>query len=51
MPVAIFLALWEIFARLNLVPGQFFFPPFSVVMQEFYHLVANGVLVEHFSAV
>ena len=48
LPVAIFLALWEIFARLNLVPGQFFFPPFSVVIQELYHLVVNGVLVEHF---
>jgi NitT/TauT family transport system permease protein len=48
LPVAVFLALWEILARVNLVPGEFFFPPFSTVMQEFYHLVANGVLIENF---
>lgn len=48
LPVAIFLALWEIIARLNFVPGQFFFPPFSVVMGEFGHLIANGVLVDNF---
>ena len=48
LPVAVFLALWEISARLHLVPGQFFFPPFSVVMQELYYLIVNGVLVENF---
>jgi len=48
LPVAIFLALWEVVARLNLVPGQFFFPPFSVVMEEFGNLIANGVLVDNF---
>ncbi len=48
VPVAIFLALWEIVARLDLIPGQFFFPPFSVVIQEFYYLTANGVLVDNF---
>ena len=48
VPVAIFLAIWEIVARLNLVPGQFFFPPFSVVMQQFYYLSANGILGENF---
>jgi NitT/TauT family transport system permease protein len=50
LPVAIFLAIWEIVARLNLIPGQFFFPPFSVVVQEFYHLAANGVLGDNFLA-
>jgi len=49
LPVAIFLAIWEIVARLNLVPGQLF-PPFSVVVQEFYHLAANGVLGDNFLA-
>ncbi len=44
MPVAIFLAIWEIVARLGLIPGRFFFPPFSEVVQEFYYLTANGVL-------
>ena len=48
LPVAIFLAFWEAAARLNLMPGQFFLPPFSVVMKEFYHLIANGVLADNF---
>jgi NitT/TauT family transport system permease protein len=48
LPIAIFLAVWEIVARLNLVPGQFLFPPFSAVVVEFYHLTANGVLGENF---
>jgi NitT/TauT family transport system permease protein len=50
LPVAIFLAIWELVARLNLVPGELFFPPFSVVVQEFYHLTANGVLGDNFLA-
>jgi len=49
LPIVIFLAIWEIVARLNLVPGQFF-PPFSVVVLEFYHLAANGVLGDNFLA-
>lgn len=44
LPIAIFLVTWEIVARLDLIPGQFFFPPFSAVVQEFYALTANGVL-------
>ena len=48
LPVAIFLALWEGGARLNLMPGHLFLPPFSVVMREFYHLIASGALVENF---
>ncbi len=48
LPIAIFLALWEGAARLNLLPGHLFLPPFSVVMKEFYHLIASGVLVENF---
>jgi NitT/TauT family transport system permease protein len=50
LPVVIFLAIWEIVARLNLVPGQFFFPPFSTVVMEFYHLTASGVLGDNFLA-
>lgn len=50
VPILVFLALWEIIARLNLTPGQFNFPPFSVVMVEFYNLTANGVLGENFLA-
>jgi len=48
LPVAVFLAVWEVVARLDLIPGHFFFPPFSVVMQESYHLIANGVLADSF---
>ncbi len=48
MPIAIFLAIWEVVARLNLVPGEFFFPPFSAVVVEFYHLTATGVLGDNF---
>ncbi len=48
LPVAIFLAIWELVARLNLTPGQFLFPPFSTVVAEFYHLTATGVLVDNF---
>lgn len=48
LPVAVFLAAWEVVARLGLIPGQLFFPPFSEVMLEFYQLVASGVLVDNF---
>ena len=48
LPVAVFLVIWEVVARLNLTPGQFFFPPFSTVVAEFYYLTANGVLVDNF---
>ena len=44
LPIAIFLVTWEVVARLDLIPGQFFFPPFSAVVREFYELTANGVL-------
>jgi NitT/TauT family transport system permease protein len=47
-PVFIFLFIWEMTARLELIPGHFFFPPFTAVMQEFYHLTANGVLPTNF---
>jgi NitT/TauT family transport system permease protein len=50
LPIVIFLAIWEIVARLNLIPGQFFFPPFSTVVMEFYHLTASGVLGDNFLA-
>ena len=50
LPVAVFLAIWEVIARFNLTPGQFDFPPFSEVMVEFYQLTANGVLGDNFLA-
>ena len=48
VPIAVFLAIWEIVARLNLAPGHFFFPPFSTVVAEFYYLTVNGVLGRNF---
>ncbi len=48
IPVLVFLLIWEIIVRLKFVPGHFFFPPFTVVIQEFYHLTANGVLGDNF---
>jgi NitT/TauT family transport system permease protein len=48
VPIVIFLALWELVARLDIFPGRFFFPPFSTVVMEFYNLSANGVLGENF---
>jgi NitT/TauT family transport system permease protein len=48
LPVAVFLAIWELVARLDILPGHFFLPPFSTVVAEFYHLSASGVLGENF---
>jgi len=48
LPIAIFLALWEVIARVDVLPGNFLLPPFSEVVAEFYHLSASGVLGENF---
>ena len=48
IPIVIFLGTWEIIARLDLMPGQFFFPPFSVVVMEFWYLAVSGVLGRNF---
>ncbi len=48
MPVLVFLLIWEIVIRAGLIPGDFFFPPFSKVVREFYHLTANGILMKNF---
>ena len=48
LPVVVFFGVWEVVARFRLIPGHFFFPPFTTVIQEFYHLTANGVLVDNF---
>jgi NitT/TauT family transport system permease protein len=50
LTIVAFLALWELLARLGWTPGQFSFPPFSEVVEEFYTLSANGILGEHFWA-
>ena len=48
VPVILFLGLWELVARLGLIPGQFNFPPFTAVIEEFFQLSANGVLTANF---
>ena len=48
IPVLVFLLIWEIVTRLELIPGHFFFPPFTTVIQEFYYLTASGVLPDNF---
>lgn len=50
LPVAVFIMVWEIVGRFDLFPGQFFFPPFSAVVKEFYHLTINGVLGKNFAS-
>jgi len=48
LPVLIFLVTWEVVARAGILPGRFFFPPFTAVLEEFYRLVAEGVLMGNF---
>jgi NitT/TauT family transport system permease protein len=48
VPIIVFLLLWELIARLDILQGRFFFPPFSTVVVEFYNLSASGVLGENF---
>jgi len=47
VPIIVFLCLWEFVARLELIPGNLF-PPFTVVLMEFYNLTASGVLGSNF---
>ena len=48
IPIVIFLGTWEIIARSDLMTGQFFFPPFSVIITEFWYLAISGVLGRNF---
>lgn len=48
VPVAVFLILWELVARFDLLPGNFLLPPFSEVVVEFYQLSVSGVLGKNF---
>jgi NitT/TauT family transport system permease protein len=47
LPVLVFLAGWEASARLFFADTAVF-PPFSVVCEQFFHMVAEGVLLRHF---
>lgn len=48
VPVLVLVGVWETVGRLKLFSGQFFLPPFSAVLEEFYQLSANGVLGRNF---
>ena len=48
LPVLILIGIWEATARLNLVPGGLFFPPFSSVILEIRDLVFGGVLLPNY---
>lgn len=50
VPVLVFFAAWELIARLEIIPGHFFFPSFSEVLAQFWQLLKSGVLAEHFFA-
>lgn len=50
LPVLVFLLIWEVVGRFHLFQGQFYFPPFSAVLKEFYQLTANGVLGKNFAS-
>ena len=44
IPVAVFILIWELVARLDILPGQYLLPPFSKVLVEFFKLSTTGVL-------
>ena len=48
LPIAVFLGAWEAAARSGIIPGHFFFPPFTVVIREFYDLTRSGTLTDNF---
>ena len=47
LPIVLFLCGWEIVSRLDIIPGHFFFPPFTSVVRELYSLAISGVLGEN----
>jgi NitT/TauT family transport system permease protein len=47
VPVCIALAGWETVARLDLVPGGAFLPPFSAVVAELFNLATSGTLLQN----
>lgn len=48
IPVIIFLSLWEIIARIKIIAGRVYLPPFSLVVTQLYQLTLNGTLGFHF---
>ncbi len=50
LPVLVMLALWETLTRLDWVPGNFFLPPFTAVLGQFYELLESRVLLRDLQA-
>jgi NitT/TauT family transport system permease protein len=48
LPVIVLIGTWEAAARMKLLPGGLFFPPFSAVIMEIKDLVFGGVLIPNF---
>ena len=48
VPVALALAIWELVARFDLLPGDALLPPFSAVVRELCDLARSGVLAQNF---
>ncbi len=48
IPVLVMLVVWEITARLNLIPGGALFPAFSEVVLEIKEMIAGGMLLPQF---
>jgi NitT/TauT family transport system permease protein len=47
LPIAAFLAAWEMIARFQLIPGEIFLPAFSTVIGQLIHLGGEGILTDH----
>lgn len=50
IPVAVFIAAWEVVARFEVVASPELFPPVSVVAVELFGLIRSGMLTPHFLA-
>ncbi len=47
VPIIIFLLIWEIIGRANIVPKEIF-PPFTEILKEFFELLKTGILLKNF---
>ena len=48
IPVLLIIGAWEMTARLHLLPGGIFFPPFSSVVMELKQMLFGGLLLPNF---
>lgn len=47
IPLVVLVVLWEMVTRFSLIPGRFFLPPFTVVLQELFYMLISGVLLNN----